>query len=496
MTNRNFLLVAAALLLLGLGLRFIDLTDAPLDFSPTRQLRAAIITRGIYYLNLPEATATERETAVALRESIVDFEPPLFETLVATTWRVTGITELWVARIYAILFWGVAAGALAAAARRLATPGAALVSLAYMLFLPFAVIASRSFQPEPLMVMFLCLAIWAALGWAEEKNWKYALLAGLFGGLAALVKLFAAYMVAGLMVAVVWQALGLRAAFKNRQVWVMAALMLLPNLFAYFVGRGDAAGNYFQAWFVALAGILLTPEFYIRWALWLGQLVGLAFVFLGLFGLVLARGAGRAALLGVWLGYGIYGLSVPHQTITHDYYHLQLVPVIALSLAPLAAAVLPQVAAQPRFWRAAAVGLAVVAIALPGWLARSQMLSVDHRKDPEYWIQVGAHLPPEAKVIALTQQYGYPLSYYGWRQVRLWPVTGELALAEARGVDTRPFAEQWAQYTEGMDVFLVTTSNQLERQPELREHLYANYEILLHQEGALTIFDLRQPLVP
>ncbi|TAK12661.1 MAG: hypothetical protein EPO32_07935 [Anaerolineae bacterium] len=496
MKPRSFLILAAVLLLIGLGLRFIDLTDAPFDFSATRQLRAAIITRGIYYLNLPEATDAQRQTAIALREAIVDYEPSIFETLVAATWRITGQQELWFARVYAILFWGVGAAALAAAARRLASPGAALVALAYMLFLPFAVIGSRSFQPEPLMVMFLCLAIWAALGWSEEKTWKYALLAGLFGALAAMAKLFAAYMVAGMMLAVVWQALGLRTAFRNRQVWAMAALMLLPNLAIYFLGRAGFAGGYFQAWFLSLAGMLFTPEFYVRWALWLGELVGLAFVFMGLFGMTLARQPGRALLLGLWVGYGLYGMFVPHQTITHDYYHLQLVPLIALSLAPLAEPLLAKLAAQPRPWQTLAAVVALAAVALPGWLARSQLLAVDYRNDPEYWISVGARIPEGTKVVALTQQYGYPISFYGWKRVNLWPLTGELALAEARGVDERPFDIQWAQYTEGMDLFLVTTTNQLERQPELRDHLYNNYAIYDEVEGAFILFDLRQPLNP
>jgi hypothetical protein len=241
--------------------------------------------------------------------------------------------------------------------------------------------------------------------------------------------------------------------------------------------------------------MLLTPEFYIRWALWLGELVGLAFVFLGLFGVTLARQPGRALLLGLWAGYGLYGLSVPHQTITHDYYHLQLVPLVALSLAPLAQALLERLAAQPRLWQMLAAAVAITAVALPGWLARSQLLAVDYRNDPEYWTSVGARIPEGAKVVALTQQYGYPLSFYGWKRVNLWPVTGELALAEARGVDERPFDIQWAQYTEGMDLFLVTTYSQLERQPELRDHLYNNYAIYDEVEGAFILFDLRQPLI-
>ncbi|HEY5574635.1 MAG TPA: hypothetical protein VIK64_16560, partial [Anaerolineales bacterium] len=48
---------------LGLALRLYDLTDPPLDFHPTRQLRVAIITRGIYYKMIPTADPEVRQTA-------------------------------------------------------------------------------------------------------------------------------------------------------------------------------------------------------------------------------------------------------------------------------------------------------------------------------------------------------------------------------------------------------------------------------------------------
>ncbi len=37
------------LLLLGLGIRLLDLTDPPLDIHPTRQLHSALMARGMYY---------------------------------------------------------------------------------------------------------------------------------------------------------------------------------------------------------------------------------------------------------------------------------------------------------------------------------------------------------------------------------------------------------------------------------------------------------------
>ena len=44
-----------ALFALGLAIRLYDLTDPPLDFNPTRQLRGAIMARGYYYEMLPDA---------------------------------------------------------------------------------------------------------------------------------------------------------------------------------------------------------------------------------------------------------------------------------------------------------------------------------------------------------------------------------------------------------------------------------------------------------
>ena len=41
---------------LGITVRFYDLTDAPLDFHPTRQLHSALIARGMYYENLKDCS--------------------------------------------------------------------------------------------------------------------------------------------------------------------------------------------------------------------------------------------------------------------------------------------------------------------------------------------------------------------------------------------------------------------------------------------------------
>ena len=46
------------ILLLGLFLRFTDLTDPPLDYHAMRQYRGALIARSMYYQVLPNARLT------------------------------------------------------------------------------------------------------------------------------------------------------------------------------------------------------------------------------------------------------------------------------------------------------------------------------------------------------------------------------------------------------------------------------------------------------
>jgi 4-amino-4-deoxy-L-arabinose transferase-like glycosyltransferase len=487
--RRLFFGLLAAILLAGLSVRLLDLGDPPFDFNPTRQFRAAGIARGLYYQWFDVGEDWQRETALALKGTYVELEPPLLEGLVALTYGLTG-ENLAVARVYSILFWTITGLATLLLAQALTDRDGGLVSLAYVFLLPFGIIASRSFQPEAWMVMWLMLTAYAAWRWVDSESWRWALAVGIFGGLAMLVKIFAALPLAGLMIALTLDSYGLRAVWRKRQVWAIAGLMLIPSLLYYLILHADYAGGYLGTWFVDLAYLLATPEFYIRWALWLDELVGLPWLGLGLAGMLLAKPRARWLLIGLWSGYVVYGLSVPHQTTTHDYYHLMLVPIIALSLAPLGALALGQLKAIPKVWQAAFVLAALGLLALPLWVTRSTLIANDYRDAPPYWEMVGEALPVNGRIIALTQGYGHPITYYGWRKVQLWPVSSELALSAARGEPEKEFAEFFASKTEGFDYFLVTTFNQLDQQPLLKDKLYADYPIYAEGDGYI-IFDLR-----
>ena len=217
----------AALLLLGAVLRLVNLNAPPLDFHSTRQLRNALVARSIYYELSPTADAEKRALAASFRRAVGQYEPPILEAIVGGTFALVGRESFAVARLYGTLFWLLGGVALFGLARRIASPAAAMVGLAYFLILPFSVQASRSFQPDPLMTVALIAGVYFLYRWSEDQRWRWALLAACLLGLAVLVKIVIASMVAGAAVALVLVTLGKRF-WKSPQTWAMTAIMVMP----------------------------------------------------------------------------------------------------------------------------------------------------------------------------------------------------------------------------------------------------------------------------
>jgi hypothetical protein len=270
----------------------------------------------------------------------------------------------------------------------------------------------------------------------------------------------------------------------------MALLMVTPTAI-YYLGRGDRASQYLSGWTLSLSHLLIEPSFYVRWLNMVQNLMGLTALLLALVGVVISSPRNRLLLLSLWAGYGLYGLFLPYQMYSHTYYHLQLVPIIALSLAPVGQLIFERVSRERKVWQFLLAGVALVGLIFPAWLSIAEMKREDHRLEPAYWQEIASFLPTDGKIIGLTQDYGYRLSYYGWRKVQLWPNRGERQLSELRG-NSKAFEELFARRTEGKSYFLVTSLGQLNDQPDLKQHLTEHYPVLAQGDGYL-IYDLRSP---
>lgn len=488
-----FVTVLALLFGLGLGIRLYDLTDLPLDFHPTRQLLSALKARGMYDQTASDIPDWQRRMAIQQWKTKAEVEPEVFERLVAFTYRFTG-EHLWIPRIYSSVFWVVGGVFLFLLSRDLISTDGAVIATAYYLFFPYSVIASRSFQPDPLMVMLIIMSWWAVMGWTKSQTWGWALLAGLLGGLAIFIKFVAAFFVIGAALGAAFGRFTLRGLVRDAQVWAMAALGILPPASYLFYGivLHGFLGRQFGGRFIP--ALLFSPLNYAQWAAEANLAAGGVAIMLGLLGLFFVRDRNvRIFLLWMWGAYALFGLFFDYHVATHDYYHLPLIPLVAVSLAPLADRLfvqLTELTAQ-RWTRLAALVVLSYGLFAAVWDVRNQLKSVDYRPEAARWAQIGEELGHGPDVVALTQDYGSRLAYWGWQNAVIWPNSGDIDYREVRG-SSFDFESAFAHLTKDMRFFLVTDFDELNRQPELKQRL-AGSSVFAQGDGYV-IYDLNAPV--
>jgi 4-amino-4-deoxy-L-arabinose transferase-like glycosyltransferase len=311
----------------------INLTNPPLDFNPTRQLFSALKARGIYYQYVTNVSETQRQQAIALGDTGI-VEPPVLENLVAQTYRLTG-EHLWIARIYSSLFWVLGGLALFLLVQELAlSSAAALIATLFYLFVPFGVLASRAFMPDPLMVSLICFSLWALFRWQNTLRWKWAITFGILAGISLFVKNLSVFVILGGFAGVVLLGRGFKHAFRDPQVWAMAILLALPPLIyaAYGMLKLNAGSQFALRFFPKM---WVDPAFYFRWAYTVNWNVGLVSTLFAVLSVFLADPKReRPLLIGMWVGYILFGFTFSYHFYTHDYYQLSLIPVVAISMGP------------------------------------------------------------------------------------------------------------------------------------------------------------------
>ena len=488
---------------IALAIRLYDITDLPLDFHPTRQLFSAVKARGMYYETLPGVPEWQREFAIQQWKTKVTIEPEILERLAASIYRYTG-EQLWIPRLISALFWLLGGIFVYLLARDMLSVDGGVLALAFYLFVPYGIFASRSFQPDPLMVTSIVAFWWLICRWADltpnpspdrrGEPWKWAILAGLVGGLAIFVKFVAVFFVIGGALGVLLGRFKLRELIRNPQVWTLGALGMLPGAAWIIYGKfvlglfgGDMSGRF-------IPSLLASPSFYVQWQTKAATVAGGVGIMLGLLGLFLVRErAVRAFLLGVWGAYLVFGLYFNYHISTHDYYSLPLVAIVAVSLAPLGDWFFARLrgAGDMGWARSALFVILLYGILSTVWDVRNQMKSVDYRPQVAYWAEIREALGPGASVVALTEDYGNRLAYWGWQKADIWPSSGDLYQADARGnqrdID-RLFVETAAKKT----LFLVTDLEDFAKQKELQA-LLAGYPVLVQGDGYL-IYDLQHML--
>jgi len=494
--NKIVLLVSLAIIFgVGLAIRLYGLTDPPLDFQPTRQLHSALMARGMYYQNLSAIPAWQRQLAVHQWKLEGLTEPPIMEHLVAFCYQLMGGVYLWIARLYSILFWLLGGIALFLLVRDISGSDGAIISLVYFLVLPYAAIASRAFQPDPLLTSLIIFSFWAMNRWYHNPSWGWTIATGALSGAAILVKSTAVFFVAAALIGLILVGTGLKKAVRDPKVWVIAILAVIPYGMFYVYGMyisGQLASQFALRFFPQL---WLDPAWYIRWTDQISGVVGFGWFLIGILGLWLIKDkTQRAMFLCVMLGYLVYGFTLDYHISTHDYYQLPLVPVIAIGIGVAAELLLRNLRGPRWLLYPIVMGVVLFAMIFQGWDVRTTIKKTDASTEPAFWESLGKRLGVNASVVGLTQDYGYRLEYYGWVIPDNWMTEGDMNYRSLAGA-TFNIDQLFAQQTAGKQYFLVTMISEFNTQTELKKLLYSGYPLLEKTDNYL-LFDLQHPLPP
>lgn len=485
------LLILILILSIGFAIRLADLDDPPLDFHGTRQLRSMILARDFYLRSQPDADAETVALSGDL-SALESYEPPIMERILAAVYRLIGREDWRLGRIFSALFWTAGAFFVWLSSRRLNENGGGFGAVLMMLFFPMSVIMSRSIQPDPWMCAWIMAAVWAALRWSEEDSARWMTLTAFFGAAAILVKAFAAFFIAGLMVGVFFARFGKSSIGKNILCCVAVGLgALAPSLVYYAVFMPGRSGDFVSFWMCSLGGMIFDSGFYADWLAMLKGLITLPMIVAALLGLTLLPRSKAAPVAGLWFGYLAYGLTVPYQITTHEYYSLMIYPLTAVSTAPLLGLVWRTARNYGRTRMAAMAVILGTAAFYGGYVAIGKLRAVDYALEPASWTRAGAAIPTDGRVIGLTGDYGMRLNYYGWRRLdENWPTAGDERLFRLAGRDAANTDALFDALTADMDYFFVSALGELAAQPGLADRLSAR-KILIEGNG-FTVYDLRE----
>jgi len=284
----------------------------------------------------------------------------------------------------------------------------------------------------------------------------------------------------------------LRNLLQDLQVWLIAGCSALPailyNLYGFFISgglRGQLQGRLFnsQLW--------NDPDFYIQWfntsAKVLGHGLVLALALLGI--LLIHKISTRWFLAASWLGFLVYGFGLSYYVTTHSYYLLPLIPLAAITIGAALDRVLTGLFKNKLrgLVLAGLITTLILGTALGNYIYRVE----DFRHEPEYYLKVASYVSPESSIIALSQDYGFRLAYYGWINVQPWSNLENLLPPGEKITELEPYSSRFGEMMENFDYFIITRMNDFRQQADLQRELTDHY-LVLAEGGGYLIFDLRE----
>jgi len=314
--------------------------------------------------------------------------------------------------------------------------------------------------------------------------------AGLLSGFSIYTKSTAAFFLAPSFISVIIQRFGIKGVKKNKQVWLITGLSLLPYIayLIYGVFIIDILGEQFD--FRFFPGLWTQFLFYIQWLIELDRTLQLVVVMAAVLGISLfTKKKYFMLLVGFLLGYVIYGFVFSYHITTHDYYHLPLIIPVSIGIGILLGKIFKVSERHRTVTRIIFALSALLFIGFNLWEIRSMLSRDDYSDEIVAWEQAGEYIGREARVIGVFEDYGYRLAYWGWNYVASWTTSGDVNLRELAGQEI-DLQEQFDDRIANYDFFVVGDRDEYERQEFLKDYFETNF-LKAHEIGDILIYDLR-----
>ncbi len=453
------------------------------------------------------------------KDVIVEFW--IMERLVSFASRIMGGEYLWFSKLFSSLFWMGGGVFLYLIARRILPPGEALFSTAFYLFLPYSISASRSFMPDPLMLMMLLGSVYGILRYHERPSIQRLLIISVVSGLAILVKPMGVFLIFAVFAGSAVHREGTWKALINRNLVVFGLISILPfTVYTLASGFSRHIGEAFETSFNP--AIFLYPEFWADWFVMIGRVVGyIAFAgaLAGIF--MFQRGFPRTLIAALWAGYLAFCLAFNTRINIHDYYHMQLIPVVALSLGPVSGLVFKHMKRHIKAYVAAGAIISVIAVVLipvvgPG-AANWRDTVMEHKDemkllgaivgvnpqfidflspDSEKKMRIAKEISGivgHAEIIILDSNFGIPISFLGDLKAYSWQTDEVFKLYKLQGRQVSPvgFFNKLYKRWNYPEYFVISEFAEFEKHAELREFLNRTFPVLVRTDDYM-IYDLRK----
>lgn len=462
-------LIAVTVMMLGaLWIRALELDQSIVTFHATRHYRSAVLARACYFDRAADVPAWARAVADAGRSMQPAGELPVMEWAACGAYLALGREDVMIPRAVAVIVWVAAAIPVWLLARRLTGPpeggphssNAALVAVAIHLFLPYGIIASRNFQPDPLMTLTSLWALVALVRHHDQPTRSRLIAAATLVAVAGLVKPMSIFIT-------------IPAALVLSRFSLVGVIP--PALYyGYDAVFGTLARDQMQLRFVP--NLIPTAFFWKGLLNMVSRVETLPLFVLGLIGAAVApRPPGRRLLASLFAGYLLFAFGFTYHMPTHDYYHLPYIPIVAVGVAALIARV--SVFGPPKggpYTIKYVVGALCASIIAWGAISARPRLHIDGAGELQrMYTEIGEAAQHDPRVLFLDDAYGYALMYHAQIAGDSWPNLDDLnaeRLGGAEPIDAEArFARDFEDYAP--NYFVITDLGSLRGQPDLQAML-------------------------